>query len=66
MAHPEPSRVFGVCLVLTRALQNRGPEEFTLQTASGGESNLKLKKQYFMATFYDFTTKLSQIFQDPG
>ena len=33
----------GVRLVLTRAPENRGPEEFTLRTASGGESNLKVK-----------------------
>ena len=45
MAHPEPSRVFGVCLALTRALENRGPEEFTLRTASGGENNPKVKKK---------------------
>ena len=31
-------------MVSTRALENRGPEEFTLRTASGGENNPKVKK----------------------
>ena len=30
-------------MVLTRAPENRGPEEFTLRTASGGEYNPKVK-----------------------
>ena len=34
-----------VCVVLTRAPENRGPEEFTLRTASGGENNPKVKRQ---------------------
>ena len=34
----------GVCLELTRAPENRGPEEFTLRTASGGENNPEVKK----------------------
>ena len=32
-------------MVPTRALENRGPEEFTLRTASGGENNPKVKKE---------------------
>ena len=32
-------------MALTRALENRGPEEFTLRTASGGENNPKVKKK---------------------
>ena len=31
------------CVVLTRAPENRGPEEFILRTASGGENNPKVK-----------------------
>ena len=31
-------------MVPTRALENRGPEEFTLRTASGGKNNPQSKK----------------------
>ena len=38
--------LFCVCLESTRALENRGPEEFTLRTASGGENNPKVKGRH--------------------
>ena len=55
MAHPGPSRVLFVFAWYRRELsktfftfftllfENRGPEEFTLRTASGGENNPKVK-----------------------
>ena len=36
---------------LTRAIENRGPEEFTLRTASGGENNPKVKSKKSLSAF---------------
>ena len=46
-----------VCVVLTRALENRGPEEFTLRTASGGENNQKQKNRGRVGRFPNKSTK---------